>query len=504
MRHLLLLLVPSIAAAAQFAPVFTDYAVLQRDQPVAVWGNGRDGEKIEVEILGKITTTIVRNGQWSVTLPTMTSTDSTTLTLRGDNTVDLKNVAIGEVWLGLGQSNMEWRLNQCAPLTDQLLSTAGNPRIRQLKIPLRSYAGDALPTFGWKPFDKASAPFFGAVAYFFAAALQEKLGVTIGIVNCSYGGTTIQAWMSREAIAGAGQQVLLDEDLRKAAAYSDPAAYERSLLAYQEARRAREKRKETGASEEELGPELKEPYGYRSKTRPTGLRASMLSIIIPYTVRGALWYQGENNADNPDNYGPLLSALMAELRRDWDRHDLPVFIGQLSSPTKNWPDDEDPYARMRDIQLRTAKNDPCSGFVVTLDRGERHNVHPIDKKPVGERFADLAIGRVYGKVSGAGQSPSANRAVLRGGQLEVFFDDLPGRLELRDPSVPTLEIQRDSGVWQPATALLSPRERTLILPLADGVVPKAVRYAWRNFCTLTIFSDEDLPVAPWNLPVTSL
>lgn len=502
MRHLLLLFLPSVALAAQFAPVFTDHAVLQRDQPVAVWGTGRDGEKIEVEILGRQAATQVRDGKWSVTLPAMPATDSATLTLRGDNTVELKDVAVGEVWLGLGQSNMEWRLNQCAPLTDQLLATADNQRIRQLKIPLRPHEGDPLPAFGWKPFDKASAPFFGAVPYFFAAALQEKLDVTVGIVNCSFGGTPIEAWMSREAIAGAGQQGLLDEDARKAAAYPDHAAYDRALQEYQDARKAREERKKAGVPEAELGPEPKEPYGYRTKTRPAGLRASMLSLVTPYTARGALWYQGENNAGKPDNYAALLTALMAELRRDWGRPDLPFFIGQLSSPTKNWPDDQDPYARMRDIQLRTAKADANSGFVVTLDRGERHNVHPIDKQPVGERFARLVLGRVHGQPGGASQSPSASRAVVRDGQLEISFDDLPGHLELQDPAVPTLEIRTDSGAWQSATASLSPDGRSLVLPLGDGAVPKAVRYGWRNFCTLTIFTDEGLPVSPWQLDVS--
>lgn len=488
--------------AAQFAPVFTDNAVLQRDRPVAVWGTGRDGENIEVEMLGHKATAEVIGGKWSVTLPAMDATESATLTLRGDDTLELKNIAIGEVWLALGQSNIEWRLNQCSPLTDQLLATAGNPRVRQLKIPLRPYEGDPLPAFAWQTFDKVSAPFFAAVPYFFAADLEKKLGVTVGIVNCSFGGTTIQAWMSREAIAGAGRQDLLDEDARRSAAYPDKATYDKAWRTYQEARKAREERKKSGVPENELGPEPKEPYGYRTKTRPSGLRASMLALVTPYGTRGALWYQGENNASQPDTYGALLTALLAELRRDWRQPELPVFIGQLSSPTKNWPDEEDPYARMRDVQLRTAKADPHSGFVVTLDRGERHNVHPIDKEQVGQRFARLALGRVYGQSRGAVQSPSAKRAVVREGQLEISFDDLPGRLELRDPAIPTLEVRTTGGGWQAAAGTVSSDGKTLLISWKEDNDPQDVRYGWRNFCTLTLFSDEGLPVSPWNLPVT--
>jgi len=486
--------------AAQFAPAFTDNAVLQRDQPVTVWGTGRDGEKLEVEMLGHKASGEVRDGKWSLTLPPMPATDSATLTLRGDSVVELKNVAVGEVWLLTGQSNMEWRLNQCAPLTDALLATADNPRIRQLKIPLRAYHGDPLPAFGWKPFDKASAPQFSAVGYFFADALQKKLGVPVGLVNCSYGGTPIEAWMSREAIAGAGFRATLDEDEKRRALFPDAASYEKAWEDFQAAKKTFEERKKAGVPAAELGPEPKEPYGFRSKSRPAGLRDAMLSLVTPYTARGTLWYQGENNAGKPDDYAALLTGFMAEMRREWKQPALPFFIAQVSSPTKNWPDHEDPYARMREAQTKVAKADPNSGFVVTLDRGEHQNVHPIDKQPIGERFARLALSRVYGEAGSAAQSPSASRAVARDGHVEITFDDLPGRLELRDPLVPTLEVSADGSTWQaPTAAAVSDDGRTLILtPPAEA---KHVRYGWRNFCTLTIFTDESLPVSPWRLPI---
>lgn len=502
MKHILTLLaLTSFACAAQFAPVFTDGAILQRDRPVEIWGTGRDGEKVEVEILGRKSAGEVRDGRWSVTLPALPATESTTLTLRGDAAVELTDVAIGEVWLLTGQSNMEWRLNQCAPLTDQLLATADNPRIRQLKIPLRTHADDPMPPLGWKPFDKASAPQFGAVGYFFAEALQKQLGIPIGLVNCSFGGTPIEAWMSRAAIAGAGFQATLDEDEKKRAAFPDTASYEKALQDFQQAKAAYEERKKSGATAEELGPEPKEPYGFRSKSRPAGLRESMLSLITPYTARGVLWYQGENNANKPDDYTSLLRALIAEVRRDWQQPEMPFFIAQVSSPTKNWPDDEDAYARLREAQRAVAKADAHSGFVVTLDRGERHNVHPIDKQPIGERFARLALGRVHGNSGFAAQSPSAIRATPQRGVVVVEFDDLPGRLEIRGQAIPTLETQTPSGAWQPAAAALSPDGKSLLVVFGEGDPPKAVRYAWRNFCPLTLLTDEGLPVSPWSLPV---
>jgi len=488
--------------AASFAPVFTDGAVLQRDAPVSVWGGGREGEAVTVGILGKSASGVVKDGRWQVTLPALPATASTTLTLRGDTLVELKDVAVGEVWLGLGQSNMEWRLNQCPPYTDSLLASADNPGIRQIKIPLRAYAGDPMPPFAWKKFDRANAGQFGAVAYFFAAELQRKLGVVVGIVNCSYGGTPIEAWMSRNALTYAGFSTALAGHDSKMAQWTDFASYDKAWVEYDSARKAWDARKKAGATVDELGAQPVEPYGFRTKGRPSGLRESMLSLVTPYTARGALWYQGENNAGKPADYEKMLPSFVAELRADWQRAEFPFFIGQLSSPTSNWPDEKEGYATLREVQRAYAVSDPHSGFVVSLDHGERGDVHPKNKQPVGERFARLALARVYGQTGFAAQSPSATKAMRVGDKIELSFADLPGRLEVRDPAVPTLLLRDGAGTMvAPASAALSPDGKKLLLGVPPGFTPAAVTYAYQNFCALTLFTDEGLPVSPWTLPV---
>lgn len=470
--------------------------------PVEVWGTGRDGEAVTVEILGKSAAAKVESGRWSVTLPPLPATESTTLTLRGDKTVELKDVAIGEVWIASGQSNMEWRLNQCSPHSDALLASADIPGIRQIKVPLRPYAGDPLPALAWKPFDKASAGFFSAVAFYFADGLHRKLGVPVGIVNCAFGGTPIEAWMSRAAIARSGGAALLADDEKKAAAYPDPAVYEKAYADYSAAKKAWDDKKKAGASDAELGPQPAEPYGFRTKGRPAGLYDSMLGVIRPYTARGVLWYQGENNAGRPADYEALLRGLAAEFRSDWKQPEWPFLIGQISSPTANWPDDQDAFARIREAQRAVATGDPHSGLVVTLDYGERGNVHPIQKQPVGERFARLALAKVYGIPGGAAQSPTASSATAGKDGVTITFDNLPGHLEMKDPTLPTLEVQSASGTWKPATATISPDGRRLVVAVAADDQPRAVRYAWRNFCTLTLFTDEGLPVSPFTLTLS--
>ncbi len=503
MRFLLLILLPSLAAAAEFAPVFTDHAVLQRDRPVAVWGTGRNGEKIEVEILGHELATEVRDGKWTVTLPAMPATDSTTLTLRGDDTVELKDVAVGEVWLGLGQSNMEWQLDQCGEFTAGMLAAADNPRVRELKFPRRTNADGPPSGFAWTTFDRASAPRFGAVAYFFAAALQRRLGVTVGIVNCSHGGTMIEAWMSREALAAAGKADLVADYDRKVAEWPDTATYEKALANYNKARKAWDERKKTNPGDPQLGPAPVEPDGPRNKRRPAGLHEAMLSFITPYTARGALWYQGESNAGQPGDYAKLLPVFVDSLRTAWQQPDLPFFLVQIAKPSTNLPDDGDAYPKFRDMQRAAALALPHSGFVVALDRGKRGDVHPPDKQPVGERLARLALARVYGEKGFAAQSPSAESARLTHGRVEITFRDLPGKLQLRDPTVPTLEMRDESGAWKPATAVAvsDDGKRLLASPPPGSGYPSEIRYAWRNFCTLSLFTDEGLPVAPWSLTV---
>ena len=492
----------SSLGAAEFAPVFTSGAVLQRELPITVWGTGRNGEAVTVELLDRHAETVVSGGRWQVVLPALPATESATLRLRGDTVVELNNVAVGEVWIGSGQSNMEWRLNQCPPYTDSLLASANEPGVRQIKVPLRPYAGDPLPKFGWKSFDRESAGQFGAVAYFFAADLHRKLGVVVGIVNCSFGGTPIEAWMSREALVAAGSEAALAEDARKAAVFPSADAYEQAWQNYQAAHRVWDARQKAGVTAAELGAEPVAPYGFHTKGRPAGLRDSMLGVIRPYSARGVLWYQGENSSGRPGDYGKMLAGLIAEWRADWSRPELPFFIGQLSSPTANSRDTDDGYAIIREAQRAVAMATAHSGLVVSLDYGEHGNVHPKQKQPIGERFARLALAQVYGQIGFAAQSPTATRAHLDGARIEVEFTDLPGRLVARDVALPTLEVQLASGTWQAASASVGEDGKRLFVALApDAGRPLAVRYAYRNFCQLSFFSDEGLPVSPWLLGI---
>lgn len=157
------MLLSAAVQGAEFAPMFTNGTVLQREQPLVIWGTGREGDSVTVELLAQAATDVVKNGRWRVSLPPQVATTSATLQLRADTVVDVVDVAIGEVWLCLGQSNMEWRLNQCGEYSAKDLANPDNPSIRLVKIPHRPYTGDQMPAFGWKKFDRSAAGFFPAV-----------------------------------------------------------------------------------------------------------------------------------------------------------------------------------------------------------------------------------------------------------------------------------------------------------------------------------------------------
>jgi sialate O-acetylesterase len=487
--------------AADFAPIFSNGAVLQRDQPIAVWGSGRDGEAVTVEIFGKTAATTVANGKWLVTLPAMPAAENGTLVLKGDNEIRLSDIAVGEVWICSGQSNMEWRLNACASHYDSIVLAANDPGIREFKVPLRAYSGEPIPPQVWRRFVVGPATQFGAIGYFFAAELRKKLGVVVGLVNCAFGGTSIESWMDRETLLATGGAKLLEEDAAKMALFATPADYEKAWNDYTAAKKDWEAKKKSGVPAAELGPQPKEPYGYRSKSRPTGLHDSMLGVIRPYTARGFLWYQGETNGGNLA-YEKMLSGFISAIRKEWKSPEMPFLIAQLSSPSATNPDEGDAFAIIREAQRKVAMETLGAGLVVTLDYGEKGNVHPTVKQPIGERFARLALGRVYGDKEFAPQSPVATEATLRNGAVWIQFADVPKSLEIRDAAIPSLEVQNETGAWVPVKAELGPDLKSLrILQATPQSTPKSVRYAWKNFCTLSLYSDEGLPVSPWFLEV---
>jgi sialate O-acetylesterase len=278
-------------AAVKPAGVFTDYAVLQQNEPVRIWGTADAGEKITVSFSDQTAETAAdEKGNWMVTLRKMPAcAESRLLIIRGSNTalpVELKHVLVGEVWLAGGQSNMASTMNSYKTTTQPDIDSANDPLLRMITIPKKAFAAEKTAAPQWQTATPKNVDGFSASAYYFARHLREALKVPVGIVACSVGGTPAEAWMSRKTLESSPdlKRILDAYETTYRKNFADDDAYLKKL------------EEETQAAKK-AGRKPATPMGPRNPLRPCGLHENMLTQTIPYTVKGVIWYQGENNAN---------------------------------------------------------------------------------------------------------------------------------------------------------------------------------------------------------------
>lgn len=497
----------------QTAPIFTDGMVLQRDKNICVFGTGEEGTLIHGELCGFHSSCVVKDGKWKITFPRMGACRHVILKLYDDDNdqvVRLENVAIGEVWLAGGQSNMELELCNCKG-GKEVLENDDTKDVRFYYVPKKTIYDDdyeeSMQNAAWTDFsDKESAKHWSAVGYFFAKEMSQYLDVTVGVIGCNWGGTSASCWIDREYATG-DTKVYFDDydasvegkDLNKMIA--DYREYEKYQNAWwcksAEYYANTEDPSEEGCVEYCGGPsKYPGPAAPCNPYSPGILHESMISRVVPYTLGGVIWYQGETDEIHPDAYYTLLTQLIRNWREDWGDDELPFIIGQLPMYAGGDPDG-DSWSRIREAQMRVYKTIKNTGIAVLLDCGERDNIHPVDKQPVGHRFAMQALDMVYGGCDGA-FAPTFKNAVWRGDMVELQFDNARGGFKVRGESEDLgFEICGEDGVYVPAYADVS-GERIFLS--ADEVEhPCAVRYLWKNYAEISIFSGFGLPLAPFRI-----
>ncbi len=495
MRNPLLCLVLfSLGASAHanvvLAPLFTDNAVLQRDKPVPIWGTADAGEKVTVTFAGQsLTTTTDAVGKWSVALAALPANATPAdLVVKGNNTVTRTNVVVGEVWLASGQSNMEWTLGKTYDGALDIAGSAANPLIRHITIakkvasaPLTSATGN------WQVASPATTGNFSAVGYYFALDLYRVLNVPVGIINSSWGGTRVEAWMDQatlksnpafDSVASDWAKTLEAYPAAKAKQVADLAAWKVEADAAKAAGQPFTKRAPA------------EPWGVGHQATPSGLNNGMISPLAPYALRGAIWYQGESNAGKAAQYRALFSAMITGWRTQFAQGDFPFYWVQLAnyqSPTDtNW-------AFLREAQTQTLSL-PNTGQAVTVDIGNVTDVHPRNKKDVGRRLARVALSRTYAqKIVASG--PVFTKAERDGDGFRVSFAEVNGGLIAPLNALVGFELAGEDKVFKPATAKIE--KDTVLVSTGDVPAPVAVRYAWRNAPLAGLFNVEGLPAVPF-------
>ncbi|HUR58257.1 MAG TPA: sialate O-acetylesterase [Opitutaceae bacterium] len=489
------------------AALFSDRAVLQREKPVPIWGRAEAGEKITVTFGGqKRATTTGSDGRWIVFLDALpASAQGTDLTIAGKNTVVLRDIVVGEVWLCSGQSNMEWPVSRAMDAPRET-ATANFPLLRHVRVEhvvaespadmAKTGGGLDKLTAGWQSTTPQTVGGFTAVGYYFARDLHLKLGVPIGLVHSSWGGTPVESWLSPAALDANPAFAIVRERWRQALVEYPTAkpAYEAWLAEWTRAEAAA-KKKTPPAQRDWLqkNPRRRAPRGPGDPWTPTGLFNGMIHPLLPYALRGAIWYQGESNAERASEYHALFTALIAAWRTHFGQGDFPFFWVSLA----NYKVPEDPtgqsYAFLREAQTKALAL-PNTGQALAIDLGDPDNIHPTNKQAVGRRLALLARNRVY-DVIGDDTGPTFTTATREGAGLRVRFTHADGGLIAHEKPVQSLELAGADRVFRPAEGRIDRETLFVTSPLVRQ--PVAVRYAWKNAPDANLYNGAGLPAVPF-------
>ena len=473
-----------LRAELRLAGVITDHAVLQRDVPIHVWGEDSPAGRITIAFHGQsIATTANSLGLWEAWLGPEPAGGPFTLTVHGSSELTRSDLLLGDVWFASGQSNMEMPLSGFPPSAhvtnaEQEIAQADLPQVRLLRMEHQSSASPLGSISAvWQTCTPATARDFSAVAYFFARAIQEREHVPIGVIDSSWGGTPIDSWISLDALSA-------DASLMPAFAARAGFADKQTHLELIE---AAEKRAEAEAAARHLPPPSHPWHPDPSSWVPAGLYNGMVAPFTPYPIKGFLWYQGETDSapDRVNLYAKLLPTLIADWRRQWGQGNLPFLFVQISSfdsPPENW-------GLIRDSQRRTL-DVANTGMAVTLDIGQRDNVHPPDKQTVGARLALAGRVLAYGETGLEWSGPLYRQTTRQEGALEIWFDHAEG-LHSMGNELRGFEVAGVDGRFFPASAKV---QRTSVLVSSPEVAePAQVRYAWQNFTDANLYNGASLP-----------
>jgi sialate O-acetylesterase len=457
---ILLIVVSGLYAQITLPALFSDNMILQQKSSVPVWGWAKKAEMIEVTTSwnGKAYNAVAdKDGSWRVMVATPQYGGPYTITVSGKNEIVLKNVMIGEVWLCAGQSNMEMPMKgfMGQPVKDANMAIlqSRSHNIRLISVPRKSKAKPQDNFEGnWEEASPETVAEFSATGYFFGRLLNKTLDIPVGLINVSYGGSCIQAWMSKNT---------------------------------------------STAFEDRQIPDTDEDIGEPNRT-PTALFNGMLNPVIGYGIKGAIWYQGETNYIEPDKYLELFPAMVKEWRELWGRGNFPFYYAQIA------PFDYSVFrgekvvekhnsAYLRDAQRKAAEIIPNSAMAVLLDVGCKEGIHPMYKETAGNRLAFLALGHTYGISGFTCDSPSFNAMEIKGSVVTVSFKQADIGITSYGKEVTLFEVAGEDKRFYPANIVL--RRKSLLLSSPKVRHPVAIRYAFRDYVKGEIFSNAGLPLS---------
>lgn len=453
-------------AEIRMPAVMSDNMVLQQQTEARIWGKAAAGKPVKITTSWdnrSYTATADGEGRWTVNVatPSATAEPQSIRISDPDSSLDINNVLIGEVWYCSGQSNMEMPVRgfDRQPVDgslDVILSARKERPIRMFTVkkdmspvPLDDCSGH------WDENTPEGVASCSAAGYFFADHINKALdNVPVGLVIADWGGTRVQPWMSREAIEPFGMDL----------SHLSPSVDVKALKDVQ---------------------------------KPAILYNAMVAPIIRYTVKGILWYQGESNSSDPELYEKLMPAFVKDMRTKFGLGDIPFYYVQVAPYDRYGGNELKGIAKLRIVQSHLMKQLPNCGMVVTLDIGNRSNIHPTNKMDVGKRLAYWALAKDYGKNDFAWSGPIYNHMELEGDKAYLYFDNTGGGVCPLEEELDGFEVAGEDGIYYPATAIVE-GPRGLLSVRSDKVHEiKKVRYGHRPYFEATLFDNFGLPASPF-------
>lgn len=445
---------------------FSDNMILQQQENVAIWGTDNPGTQIEIKTSWGVEKSIITqpDGKWQIKIQTnKASFESHEITVKGSSTITLKNVLIGEVWFCSGQSNMEMQMKGMnnAPInqSEEFINTSNNQNIRLFNTPRTASMSPEVDVDGnWEIANPESVKNFSAVGYFFGRTLFDKLQIPIGIIEASWGGTSILSWLPKSSVEN-HPEIKIPDNL----------------------------------------PEDKE-----KQPKPTFLYNAMIHPFQSYGIKGFLWYQGEANRGNASLYKGYMNTLINSWRNQWQQKNLSFYFVQIAPYDYNvrYKSKVDAFGAnvVREAQSFAARDIAHTGVVVTTDVGKCNQIHPPEKYVIAKRLANWALANDYNFSDIVYRSPEYKSYEIKKDKVVIAFNFfgnnkenniLDSKRELKN-----FVIAGEDKIFYPAQVKIK-RNKTITVYSDKVKNPVAVRYGFEDCLEGTLFSDSGLPVSPF-------
>lgn len=494
------------------ADIFASGAVLQRRKNICIWGEDAKAATVAVTLADVTAKTNVENGKWMVTLPAFEAAENLTLAVKNDigEEIILNDIAIGEVWIAGGQSNMEFPM-KCDAERESVLPDFSNTSLRFYECPKISYEGqlvdeDHSDEGVWRKAVPGDSGYFSAVGFYFSNKLQESLkDVPIAIIGCNWGGTSASCWMTDEYLGDDLSFYVEMREKTKELDLGDEFEKYKKTHAMQmspEAKKGMEQFLATPIlapmpmpfTQEELEAFLRTKYAPFSPFSAQTLYDTMLSKIIPYTAAGVIWYQGEEDAAFPEHYTKLLTRMIRCWRNKWGE-ELPFIIAQLTAYTNPGNGQMLDFTDLRAAQELVCKTVNDTYLVCTMDAGLQYDIHPKQKRPVGERMALQALNNVYG-VATISEAPEVCGAYKESGKVTIKLLHCGDGLTVKGDKAESMELVVNGKAESCEVSVCGSE----MIVISDNIREDSrveLRYEQKDYCVANVFGGTGIPVRPF-------